>query len=59
VEDAVDVVRYPAIDAPLGIVTVPVKVGEASGAYVLAADAVERYPGTTGVPVKVGLASGA
>ena len=31
-EDAELVVRYPEMDAPAGIVTVPVKVGEASGA---------------------------
>jgi len=41
------------------MVTVPVKVGEAMGAYVEDAEAVVRYPGTTGVPVNVGDASGA
>jgi hypothetical protein len=34
VEEAVEVVKYPLIDAPDGMVTVPVKVGEASGANV-------------------------
>jgi hypothetical protein len=32
VVDAVAEVRYPAIEAPEGIVTVPVKVGDAIGA---------------------------
>lgn len=36
VEDADAVVRYPEIDAPDGIVTVPVNVGDARGAYPLA-----------------------
>jgi hypothetical protein len=37
------VVRYPVIDAPDGIVTVPVNVGLALGAYVVDAVAVVRY----------------
>ena len=57
---AVAEVKYPLIDAPAGIVTVPVKVGLARGAYVELADEVVRYPlmeapaGIVTVPVNVG-----
>ena len=59
---AVGVVGVPRSDgvvmlAPVGMVTVPVNVGLAIGAYVDAAVPVVRYPGTVGVPVNVGLAS--
>jgi hypothetical protein len=40
---AVEVVKYPLIEAPEGIVTVPVKVGEARGAYVEAAMLEVKY----------------